>query len=164
MYILKKLNLNSKESSSPQPVSVNESLNIRRLFGQLLSKFRTNQPGNTTNYIAKSANNGQIKIIDMKTRKCLIKLKGHGRNCQVTSLILNTNQNHLISSSSQGDIKIWDIAKGVCIKTMQAHSNPVKCLVLVPNMGQLVSKDSNGEMIVWNAKTWQCVKKFEKRN
>ena len=130
---------------------------IQRLF----TKNPKSKTQLTNNYVAKSSPKGKIKILDSTTKKCLRKLKGHNRSCQVTSLLLDTREKQLISSSSLGDIKIWDIDKGVCFKTLQAHSSSIQCLVLIPNLNQLVSKDKSGEIKVWCIKTWKCVKMFK---
>ena len=52
----------------------------------------------------------------------------NGHTFGVYSLV-KLNYNKIASGSSDNSIKLWDLIKGICLKTLNGHSNYVQCIL-----------------------------------
>ena len=70
----------------------------------------------------------------------------------------------LVSGSEDKTIKIWDLESGNCIKTLQGHTNIVRCIKLLPS-GELVSSSDDNTINVWDLMSYVNVleERFEKQ-
>jgi hypothetical protein len=97
--------------------------------------------------------NGDIEILDLKSRKTLQTLRGHQH--RVNSILVDENQNQLISASDDDTIKIWDLISGNAVQTLQGHQNSVKKILLDRN--QLISASDDGTIMIWDLKSGRAV-------
>ena len=95
---------------------------------------------------------GTIKILDLKTQKCLKTLKGHIGG--VVSLIF-TKGGQLISGSSDGTIKIWDLKTGKCLNTLFGHEGEIISIILTEK-GYLISGSRDKSIRIWDLEKGLC--------
>ena len=103
-----------------------------------------------------------IKIWDSekKLNQCRDTLAGHSG--PVWCIKLLSDDNTLISGSPDKMVKIWSIDKGLCLKTLLDHQNPVL------NVGEFkdetfLSCDSEGVIKIWELATSTCVSTLQNK-
>jgi WD40 repeat protein len=118
-------------------------IEVYKIFNNLISKDQ----------LILALDNGDIKILDLKSRKELRIHKGHlGK---VNSILVTDNQ--LISASDDQTIKIWDLKTGKELRTHKGHQGKVKCILVYENEKKLISASSDGMIKIWNLESGQEV-------
>jgi WD40 repeat protein len=69
------------------------------------------------------------------------------------------SKNKVISASTDKTIKIWDIKTGLCEKTIEAHSEPIRAIQMIET-NQFISCSSDKSILLWDLNTFNCLKTF----
>ncbi|MFH1777257.1 MAG: AAA family ATPase [Candidatus Omnitrophota bacterium] len=115
--------------------------------------------------LAVGMDNGKIEIRDISRDKedsgnsqplAVIDKSIGGHSAAITSLIISSNKNLLISGSMDGNIRFWDIRDpkrpkliGLKDTTNEGHTSPIFSLALSPDENMLVSTDQEGNTKLW---------------
>lgn len=108
-----------------------------------------------------------IQIFDLKTKKELRTLKGHGD--RVRALDFSPDGKRLVSGDEEGKIKLWDVAEGKELAGWAGHTKAIECVAFSPD-GKWIA--SGGDMRradparaqLWNAETRKEVRELESTN
>lgn len=57
---------------------------------------------------------------------------------------------------SAGTVMMWDLATGVCVRTLNGHTSSVYSLALLPD-GRLASASGDKTVKLWDVSTGSCV-------
>jgi WD40 repeat protein len=117
---------------------------VYKIFNNLISKDQ----------LIVALHNGDIKILDLKSRKELRTLRGH--QYTVNSILVYKNQ--LISASSDETIKIWDLKCGKELHALRGHGDGINSILV--NENQLISTSYNDDGIIriWDIESGQEVR------
>jgi WD40 repeat protein len=85
-------------------------------------------------------------------------LTGHSE--YIYALLYLTNNNTLLSGSFDGTIKIWECNNYLCIKTIFAHDEGVKCFAKLSN-GYFASGSYDKKIKIWDIMNCQCIATLE---
>lgn len=94
-----------------------------------------------------------ILVCDLQTRQQLHTLQrpdhGHHSHC----LAITPNKQILVDANDSNRIDIWNLEKGELMRTLKAHSQPVRFIAISPDGETLVSGDNNSIIKVWSLPT-----------
>jgi WD40 repeat protein len=113
-----------------------------KIFNNLISKDQ----------LIVALHNGDIKILDLKSRKELRTLRGH-RGPVIRTLVY---KNQLISLSCDQTIKIWNLKNGKELHTLRSHGAEITNIFV--NENQLISTSSEGMIIIRDIESGQGVR------
>jgi len=111
--------------------------------------------------LASGSTDGQIKIWDSNTQKCIQTLEGHPD--YVCSVAWNS-QGLLASGSYDHQIKIWDTKTWKCLQTLKEHTRYILSVAWNSQGTKLASGSSDRTIKIWDSKdfkTWKCVQTLE---
>ena len=97
--------------------------------------------------------NKKIQILNIKTEKCIQKLKGHKNYVSLMKALPNGN---ISTGSYKGTIKVWNLGTGECIRTLYGHESEITGIVHANN-NVLLTSELNGIIKVWATKTYKCL-------
>lgn len=106
----------------------------------------------------------RIQIFDLKTKKELFVLKGHGD--RVRALDYSPDGKLLVSGDEQGKIKLWNAAEGKELATWTGHAKTVERVAFSPD-GKWVASGGNtrsndfARPQLWNVETGKEVRELE---
>ncbi len=78
----------------------------------------------------------------------------------VTSVSFSLDGKLLASGSLDNTIKLWDIASGVCLKTLEGHTGDVTSVSFSPDGKLLASGSLDNTIKLWNAASGVCLRTF----
>ncbi|KAM4663268.1 F-box and WD repeat domain containing protein 10B [Discoglossus pictus] len=84
-----------------------------------------------------------VKVWNITTGKCFRTFK-HKNDV----LSVKLNEKYVVSGCEKGLVKIWHTESGILIKTLTAHTGPVKCLSF--DQWHLLSGSADGYAMVWS--------------
>jgi WD40 repeat protein len=149
------LTLKSDSLEKENEILRQEIGNLKVTNLMLIKKFETS----TLNLrVASGDEDGQIKIwtVNQETWVCRQTLTGHTKAiCQLAML----PNGDLASCSADSSIKVWNLAKGVCVKSLTTDKIDQVRVLRVLNVGErLASGTKDGVIKIWNLETCKCVK------
>jgi len=64
----------------------------------------------------------------------------------------------LISGSYDKTIKIWDMNTGLCVNTLNGHSESIWSIALTPDGTRIVSGSEDKSVKIWSLQSGSCLK------
>ncbi|OMH79751.1 F-box-like/WD repeat-containing protein TBL1Y, partial [Zancudomyces culisetae] len=59
-----------------------------------------------------------------------------------------------------GSVRVWDAASGTCLRTLQAHSDPIHSLAFSPDGRHLLTGSFDCRVRLWNLKSGSLSKSY----
>lgn len=109
-------------------------------------------------YLATGAEDKQIRVWDIATRKIHAVFSGHEQD--IYSLDFSQDGRHIASGSGDRTVRIWDMQTSQCVQTL-AIEDGVTAVSISPN-GKYVAAGSLDHIVrVWDAQTGTLVERLE---
>ena len=83
-------------------------------------------------------NMDKLQLVSQQMKKCSFVAKADLDTTSFGSLNLRNLNRYLASSSNDKTIKLWDLETKECIRTLEGHTNNIKCMDVLEN-GHLIS-------------------------
>ncbi|MBD3408009.1 MAG: hypothetical protein GF411_17955 [Candidatus Lokiarchaeota archaeon] len=110
----------------------------------------------TKNLVAVGSLDGQIIIINSKTRKPRLALSGHEK--MISSLLFIENGSHLLSSSWDGTARMWLASKKFKESHLLRHSCDIKALAVDSTISKAVAGTRDGLVKLFSLKKLKCIR------
>lgn len=104
------------------------------------------------------ASDGQIRIWEVASQKCMAVLDGH--TDRVHSVCLSEEELLVLSASADKTVRTWDPVTGKCLRTMEGHQACVRQAVLSPNAKHALSGSDDATLMLWDARTGKRIRTF----
>ena len=101
-----------------------------------------------------------LKSISQQTEKCCFVSNTDFGVASFGALNLRSLTNFLVSCSRDNSIKMWDIETRECIRTLEGHSDEIKCIDVLEN-GFLISSSYDKSLKIWNPSDGACLKTID---
>ncbi|MGE3840296.1 MAG: WD40 repeat domain-containing protein, partial [Vicinamibacterales bacterium] len=62
-----------------------------------------------------------------------------------------------VSANLQNQIQVWDVERGVCLRTLEGHTDWITGLSLTPDGRRAASASKDRTLRVWDLETGACV-------
>ena len=100
-----------------------------------------------------------IKLDDQFQLLSSIKLEGH--TAWVTDIIPLPISNQCITCSEDTTLKVWDSETGVCLRTLNEHTDLVMSLAMHPNGQHFASGSDDQSVIIWSSETFEVLLRLQ---
>lgn len=111
------------------------------------------------NFLVSCADEGNVRIWDVKLRKMVGTLKHDDR---VRSVDFNSNEAWVVTGCNDKVIRVWDVKREATYARLNGHSNTIHCVRFSSDDKKLVSCGRDGKIFVWDIEQKQSVSNFQK--
>lgn len=120
----------------------------------------TSMVGVEGNQLWGGSNNGNLRMWDLESGRCICVFKGHAERVNdVCAFVDSKGALRGASGSADKTIRIWDLNTGECLRVIREHTDMILSVsVPIDGGGVIVSGSSDNTMRVWNTKTGKCLK------
>ena len=124
---------------------------------------------NTMSYLSKSYaltgsddKTAKVWIVKGESLQQLYTLTGHTKTVKCITHTHINSAALVITGSLDKTIRIWDaVLSGLCLRTLEGHSDGVWCIVTIPDGLRLVSGSKDDYLKVWDISTGECLHTLE---
>ena len=110
--------------------------------------------------LASASDDGTLRIWDVGEGRSACKpLRGHVNH--VMCLHFCPRANIIASGSFDESVKLWDLRSGRCIRTIQAHSEPITTVQFHSDGSTLATSSFDGLVRLWDHGSGQCLKTLQ---
>lgn len=105
--------------------------------------------------LAIGCQDGSIKNLRVDAMSLIWDVSGHSAN--INSIVRLQKNNVLITCSFDKTIRVWDEISGRLLRTLEIHTESVKCLSISHNGNLLASKSTDNTIRLWRTDNWETV-------
>jgi WD40 repeat protein len=116
--------------------------------------------GNCIQTIEKTTDNVQLLI-----NRSAFNVDVHGGNYTknyIKSICVSSDGQYAVAvTASESKMKVWDLKSGLCIRTLEGHTDGVTNVVIMPDGHSVVSGSKDGTIKVWELMSAKCLRTLE---
>lgn len=104
----------------------------------------------------------EVKIWDTRSGACLKTLEyRHANSIFVDSIAFSHNCKQIAFGTSSNTVMVIDVGSGVCVKTLEGHSDRVVSVAFSSDDQLIMSGSSDHTIKIWNASSGACLRTLE---
>jgi small GTP-binding protein len=136
-----------------------EKMQLIQTFEDGGSPSRTVTLSSDQNYITSGSDDGILRLFDIHTGMCLLKLQGHS-GCIYSSSLSFDNQ-LAISGADDHTLRLWNLKSGNCIHVLEGHSQVILDVEFSNDNFRALSCSFDKTIRLWDLETGTCIRTIE---